>query len=95
MPTFENIRSSVAQIAPLYDIKKASLFGSYANGTQTEDSDIDLLVEFTGRPVSIYKIAGVKLKLEEIIGKDVDVIALPIPSNSLLEIEKEVLLYEQ
>jgi predicted nucleotidyltransferase len=93
--TLQTIRSGVAQVAPLYDIKKATLFGSYANGTQTEHSDVDLLVEFAERPISLFKIAGVKLKLEEVLGKAVDVIHSPIPAGSLIEIDKEVLVYEQ
>ena len=93
MLSLTDIQSSVTQIAPLYDIKKVSLFGSYAKGTQTENSDIDLLVEFNSRPISIYKIAGVKLKLEKLTGKAVDVIAYPIPSTSLIEIDKELLVY--
>ena len=29
-----------------YEVDKIGLFGSYAKGTQTEDSDIDIYVEF-------------------------------------------------
>jgi predicted nucleotidyltransferase len=32
-----------------HDVKRASLFGSVVRGEATEDSDIDLLVEFEGR----------------------------------------------
>ena len=93
MLTIGDIQHNVAQIAPLYEIKKVSLFGSYAKGTQTEGSDIDLLVEFKSRPISIYRIAGVKLKMEELTGKEVDVIVSPVPPNALIEIDKEVLIY--
>ena len=89
------IKSSVAEVAKQYDIKKAVLFGSYADGTQTESSDIDLLVEFSESSVSLFKLAGVKLRLEELTGKNVDVIHSPIPDGSLIEIEKEVLVYGQ
>ena len=95
MLTFESIKSSVAQVAPLYEIKRAALFGSYAQGLQTEDSDVDLLVEFNEPSVSIFKLAGVKLKLQEITGKKVDVIHSPLPEGSLIQIEKEVVVYEQ
>jgi len=90
-----NIRETVGQVAPEYDIKKISLFGSYAKGTQNKDSDIDLLVEFTEPAVSLFKLVALKLKLQEIIGKDVDVIHSPIPPNALIDIEEEVLLYER
>ena len=87
-----DIKSYAAQVAQLFDLKKVSLFGSYASGQNTKESDIDLLVDF-GDVVSIYTIAAVKLKMEELTGKGVDVIATPIPEDSILEIEKEILLY--
>jgi len=95
MLSLTTIKSSVAQVAEVYDIKKVSLFGSYAKGTQTEDSDIDLLVEFFQPSVSLFKIARVKLKLEEITGKNVDVIHSPLAEDCWLEINGEVLLYEK
>ena len=91
----EEIKASVAKIAPSYGIKKATLFGSYASGKKTSASDIDLLVEFGPRPVSIYKVAGFKVEMEEVTGKAVDIVPLPVSENSLLEIEREVLLYAE
>jgi len=93
MLKFSDIQLSVTQIAPLYEIKKVSLFGSYANGTQTENSDIDLLVEFHDPAVSIFKLAGIKIKLQELTGKSVDIIHSPIPADALIEIDKEVPIY--
>ena len=95
MVTFADIKSSVKQIVQLYGIKKVSLFGSYASGSQTECSDIDLLVEFREPAVSIFKLAGLKIKLQELTGKTVDVIHSPVPADSLIEINREVLIYEQ
>ena len=95
MLTFASIKSSVAQVAQIYDVKKVSLFGSYATGKQTEDSDVDLLVEFEEPAVSIFKLAGIKIKLQELTGKNVDVIHSPVPADSLIEIGKEVLVYER
>ena len=88
-----DIQDYVAQVAKLHDLKKVILFGSYANGNQTRESDIDLLVDFGIRKLTIYDIAGVKLDLEELTGKSVDVIATPVPKSSILEINKEILLY--
>ena len=90
----KEIQNSVMAIANDFGLKKVVLFGSYATGKQTEESDIDLLVEFISPSVSLFKVAGLKLQLEELTGKSVDVIPFPIPKNSLLEIDKEVLLYE-
>jgi len=91
--TIADIKSSVEQVAHDYGIKKVTLFGSYATGKRAAQSDIDLLVEFSGRPITLYRIASVKLKLEELTGKSIDVIASPIPPNALLKIDNEVLIY--
>ena len=92
MLTIEEIKSTVAKIAPQYNLKKVTLFGSRANGTAKENSDIDLLVEF---PKGTGLIAHVSLKydLEDLFGLPVDVISAPIPEDSILEIEKEVEIY--
>ena len=45
-----------------YRIQKIGLFGSYASSTNTEHSDIDLLVEFDSE-VDIFE---TKLKLQEL-----------------------------
>lgn len=55
-------------------VKKAYLFGSYARGEQDEVSDIDLMVELDDR-VGLYKFVGIQLKLEELLGKKVDLIS--------------------
>ena len=41
--TVEQIRSIASPIAQAYGVKSLSLFGSYARGEATDDSDIDLL----------------------------------------------------
>ena len=89
-----DIQNYVTQVAKLYDVKKVSLFGSYANGSQTPQSDIDLLVEFNNPDlVTLITIAGIKIKLEELTHKAVDVIYSPIPEGSILEIKKEMTIY--
>lgn len=56
-----------------FHISKLGLFGSYARGEATEESDIDLLIEFDGE-VNIFE---TKFMIREFIkkqlGKDVDI----------------------
>jgi len=91
--SIEDIKASVVKVVEEFNLVKVTLFGSYANGTQNADSDIDLLVEFTSSSVSLFKIIRLQSKLEKLTGKEVDVIHAPIPKESILEIDKEVLLY--
>ena len=53
------------------------------------------MVDFGPNPVSFYKVCEVKVELEELMGKQVDVVPSPLSEDTLLEIDKEVLLYEQ
>ncbi len=56
-------------------IKRASLFGSYAYGTPTEESDVDLLVEFEPNArVGFFKLSEFKFSIQDRIGKKVDVL---------------------
>jgi uncharacterized protein len=55
-------------------IRRLSLFGSRLKGTETADSDIDLLVEFEdGRVPGLMALAGMEIELSEMLGgKKVD-----------------------
>jgi len=69
-----------------YFVKKIGLFGSYARDEQKEDSDIDIIVEFS-RPVG-FQFIELKLYLEEILNSKVDLVTL----NALKpQIKKQIL----
>ncbi len=94
MLTLDQITNAAKKVAKEYPIKAIHLFGSYANGTNTENSDVDLLVEFIeNNGVSLITICSLKIRMEELLNKEVDVIHAPIPENSILEIDKVVPLY--
>ncbi len=90
--TTEMIKNSVLSIVNEYPIKKIILFGSRAEGMNHEDSDVDLIMEFS-TPVSLLTLSMIKLKLEEILHVGVDVIHGPIKETDLIEIGKVVELY--
>ena len=45
MMTIDEIKEKTSRVFDDYPIGAVMLFGSYATGTQTEDSDVDLLVK--------------------------------------------------
>ena len=56
-------------------ILKAWLFGSWARGEQTRDSDVDLLVVYDDKArVSLLKHASMIVDLEEILNRHVDLV---------------------
>ena len=58
----------------MYGVKKIGLFGSYAKGTQTDASDIDIIVEFE-TPLG-FKFMEFADYLEELLGRPVDVLTV-------------------
>jgi predicted nucleotidyltransferase len=57
-----------------------SLFGSVARDEAGPDSDVDILIEL-GRPMGLFGLAAIHLRLEEITGRRVELIT----ANSLAE----------
>ena len=94
MLTHEQICGAVKKLAHQYSLTKASYFGSYADGRATEESDLDLLVEFAEPDVCVLEIVGLKQDLEEMLRTPVDVIHAPIPAQSHIVVGKTVVAYE-
>ena len=88
----KRIQTVVSKVANEFPIIKITLFGSRANSTNREDSDVDLIIEFTN-PVSLLTLSMVRLRLEEMLQLNVDVVHGPLQPSDLLEIDKEVDLY--
>ena len=56
-------------------ISRAWLFGSFSRGDETENSDIDILVDFDqDAHVGLFKYAGMYSDLKEILGREVDLV---------------------
>lgn len=92
--TVDKIQQGVRKISKNYPIKKVSLFGSYADGNFDENSDVDLLVEFDVPHVSLFLLSGLRLRLQDELGKNVDLVHVPISEDSMIEIREEISLYE-
>jgi len=69
----DEIKEKITPVLEAYDVTRAALFGSIVSGEETADSDIDFLVEFQGRK-SLLDLAGLKIDLEELLGREVDAI---------------------
>ena len=92
--THNEICDAIRRVADDYALTKVEYFGSYADGRANEESDLDLLVEFAERSVSLLRIIGLQQSLEEIFNIPVDVIHAPIPKDSFLEVNNTVVAYE-
>jgi predicted nucleotidyltransferase len=69
-----------------YSVKEIGLFGSFADNSYSEDSDIDILIEFE-KPIG-WKYLSLEIYLESIFGRKIDLVT----KNALKEQIKDKIL---
>ena len=79
------------EFADLYGVTSVGLFGSLARGTESESSDVDVVV--TLREADLFALAHIKEILEQELGRRVDVIHYRERVNEFLKrrIENEAI----
>ncbi len=86
----DTIKAIIGNTLQKFGVTKAALFGSIVRGEATQESDIDILVEFEqGR--SLLDLAGLKLELEKLLGRNVDVVTY----RSIHPLLRESIMKEQ
>lgn len=93
--TLDQLRSIAAPIAASYGVKRLSLFGSYARGEATENSDIDVIID-RGDMSSGWTIGGLYADLCDAFGKELDLVTTTSNDKAFLSRirQDEVTLYE-
>jgi predicted nucleotidyltransferase len=100
MPTkkhmLEEIKSIVEPIAKKYGVERVYLFGSYARGDATDNSDVDLRVD-KGALKGVFALNGLYTEIQETLQTKVDLLTTGSLNDEFLrKIQKEeVLLYEK
>jgi len=95
MPELETIKQVVSEFADKYGADRVVLFGSYARGDMTKDSDIDLMIDKGS--IRGLKFAALICDLEEALHTPVDLISTRGADEEFLNSikEDEILLYER
>lgn len=86
----EELKLKIVPLLKQAKVKKAALFGSYANGTNTRESDIDILVEMPDN-ATLFELGGLKVTLEEVLQKKVDIVTY----KSISPVIKDSVLHNQ
>ena len=86
MPTRFEIENAIKTLLVRYHAEYALLFGSYARGEETPESDVDVVV-FGGEDFKKSNIFAFAEELRQITGKEVD-------AFEICEINKETDFYE-
>lgn len=90
------LKQEIINVLKRHDISCAAIFGSFATRELREDSDLDILIEFkAGKKKTLLDLAALKIELEELSGRTVDIVeysAIYPPLRDRILEEQEVLL---
>lgn len=92
-----DISTAASRALAQYDVSEAYLFGSFARGEQTPDSDIDLRL-VCGNTMTLGTLYELSHELEKELGRKVDIVTTPPehmrpPFRKSIE-QEEVRIYE-
>ncbi len=92
------IKEAIEQNPSRDDIQKVSLFGSHVNGAPQQDSDVDILIEFTPfARIGFFKLAQIKRNIEQFVKKPIDLLTPEAISGFFREqvIKEAEIVYEK
>lgn len=76
MFSLTDISTAVSRVLARYDVREAYLFGSFARGEQTPDSDIDLRL-VCGKTMTFGTLYELSHELEKELGRKLDIVTNP------------------
>ena len=68
------LRSALPSLRERYGVQGLALFGSFARGEPTRRSDLDVLVEFDDRPLTLLQFIALEGDLCDLLGLKVDLV---------------------
>ncbi len=93
----EEIKTTIAEYFKTQPVLKAWLFGSFARGEETPDSDVDLIITLDKSSPIGFRYFGMWGDLERLLGRSVDLVT----EGNLMPFAQEtadndkVLIYER
>jgi hypothetical protein len=71
----QKIKEAVEKDPLVDNIQRVSLFGSYVHGDFKDDSDVDVLIEFTPTAsIGFFELAQIKRNMESFTNREVDLL---------------------
>ncbi|MGC3872088.1 nucleotidyltransferase family protein [Halomonas sp. GXIMD04776] len=86
---YQQHREAIRRIVERHHAKNPRIFGSVLHGQDTDDSDLDILIDIT-EDTSLFDIGAMRAELMELLGVEVDV----LPPGSLPDRWKKDVLNE-
>ena len=94
--TNQAITQKIVDYFKTQPVVKAWIFGSYARGEETENSDIDILIQ-PEQSVGLFKLSGMHLDLQDMLNIDVDLVTVKglLPFARKSDDLDKILIYER
>ena len=86
----KKLKVKIVKILKKNNVVKAGIFGSYARGEQKKNSDVDILAKIP-KKINLFGVVGIKLELEDTLGKKVDLVEYKLIRPEL----KKIILNEE
>ena len=71
--TTQKMTETIAEYFKTQPVLKAWLFGSFARGEETADSDVDILI-VPDKMVGLFKLSGMHLDLQDMLHVPIDLV---------------------
>ncbi len=85
------LKAHLPEMKMRYPIDEIALFGSYARGEATEESDVDILVNYQG--TDAWNFLDLHEELENMLGKKVDILTKRAVRTKFWELIQNELVY--
>lgn len=85
------LRANKERLFLSYPLMSMALFGSYSDGTATEHSDVDIMVEFS-EPVG-FEFIELSIELEKLLDKRIDIVTRKAVKPELMRFIQPQLQY--
>jgi predicted nucleotidyltransferase len=95
--SISEISGRIAPVAKSYGVRRLALFGSYARGNATTDSDVDLRIVDRGSLRGLFRLVSFERALAAALNLSVDL----MPTDSLNEKflntirDEEIIIYDE
>ncbi|GIW47698.1 MAG: hypothetical protein KatS3mg078_1575 [Deltaproteobacteria bacterium] len=70
----KKLKEHKEELIRCFSVKKIGVYGSYARGEQTSESDIDIYVEFDMESLTYERYLGLIEYLEKLLGRKIDLV---------------------
>lgn len=88
---YQQHRDAIRQIVERHHAKNPRIFGTVLHGQDTDESDLDILIDTTEQ-TSLFDVGAIRTELTELLGVEVDVLTPgALPERWKMEVLNEAL----